>query len=117
MEANQRIMQHIRRCFSWIWGNLGTGSPQYADGYSGTGDALSGLGQLDEAENVLKQALTGHEKVLEPGHLGTLRVVHILIILYYGRGKPDEAEAMRKRAHAGYEKALGLDHPDTLANV
>lgn len=60
------------------------------------------------------QALTEYEKALEPDHPDTLRAVHNLGLLYYGRGRIKQAEEMWTRALAEYEKALEPDHPETL---
>ncbi|RYO11415.1 hypothetical protein AA0111_g12809 [Alternaria arborescens] len=68
-------------------------------------------GRLDEAEQILKWALEGFEKVLGPDHTSTLDTVNNLGILYADQGKLDEAEEMYQRALQGYETSFGSNHP------
>jgi tetratricopeptide (TPR) repeat protein len=68
-------------------------------------------GQLEEAENMWKQALTGYEKALEPDHLDILRVLGSLGLLYHERGQVEEAENTWKRA-----QGVGVRSPRYTSN-
>ena len=44
-------------------------------------------GKVEEAEKMLKQALAGYEKALEPDHPDPLQVIQNLGMLYYELGR------------------------------
>ncbi len=76
--------------------------------------ALLKQGLLNEAEPVLRQALTLHEQVKGPEHLDTLALVNDLAGLLQALENLKEAEPLYRRALAGFERAHGPDHADTL---
>jgi Tetratricopeptide repeat len=63
-------------------------------------------GKYEEAEQMGRRALEGHEKVLTSEHLDTLRNVSILTAVLGAQRKYEEGEQMGRRALEGYEKVL-----------
>jgi hypothetical protein len=63
---------------------------------------------------LLRDALAGRRKVLEPDHLHTLRSVHDLCLLLVDRGRLKEAEALALEYEHGIPCALSPKHPDNV---
>lgn len=74
-------------------------------------------GKHEEAESMLRQALSGYEKTLGAQHSDTLRNVSGLGVMLDKMGRHGEAESVLRRAQSGYEKALGAKHPDTIGTA
>lgn len=64
-----------------------------------------GRGEVEEAEKMLKRALAGFKKVLEPDHPNTLLVLRNLELLYSKRADFGKAKTLPKRENMGYGKA------------
>ena len=74
-------------------------------------------GRYKVAEEMIRRALEGREKVLGVEHPDTLISVNDLALVLGCQGKYEAAKEMNRRALEGYEKALGVEHPVTLTSV
>ncbi|KIM89575.1 hypothetical protein PILCRDRAFT_1920 [Piloderma croceum F 1598] len=83
----------------------------------GISQYLWSRGRYSEAETLSRRALAGTEILLGPQHLGTLRAVHQLAIVYDSQGRYKEAETLYGRVLKGRQKLLGSKHMDTLGTV
>ena len=81
------------------------------------GDFLHSDGRYYESKTMHQTVLTHREKVLGPGHPGTLASINGLGNILFSQGKYEEAEAMHQGELEGYQKVLGPEHPDTLTSV
>ena len=71
-------------------------------------------GKYEQAEPLLKRALTIRKKQFGPEHLNTATTLNNLAALYYSQGKYEQAEPLLKRALTILEEQLGLEHPTTV---
>lgn len=76
----------------------GTRTPDYANAQTQLGLALLQLGRLDEAENVLRAAVSLDESVFGRGHRETGHAIWGLAMALQKNGKPDEAAPQLQRA-------------------
>ncbi|KAI8686582.1 NACHT domain-containing protein [Fusarium keratoplasticum] len=89
----------------------------FCDTQSLLGSVLRYQGKYEEAEQMNRRALEGHEKVLGREHPHTLGSISNLGLVLQYQGKYEEAEQMHRRALEARERVLGREHPDTLASV
>eukprot|EP00940_MAST-03C_sp_MAST-3C-sp2_P000261 g261.t1 len=75
---------------------------------------LFDLGKTNEAERLLRRALTAREKHLGDMHVDTISVVEILGALLFSKGRLDEAEPLLKRSLQFCKTTLGTRHLLTL---
>jgi tetratricopeptide (TPR) repeat protein len=71
----------------------------------------------DLAEQTIRRALEGWEKVLGKEHPSTLTGVSNLAAVLQHQKKYKEAERMNRQTLEGRERVLGKEHPDTLISV
>ncbi|KAI7227081.1 hypothetical protein KC330_g8557 [Hortaea werneckii] len=81
------------------------------------GRALSEQGKYEAAEDKIRQALRGRERVLGNEHPDTLRSVDSLASVLANQGKYEAAEEASRRALEAREKVLGKEHLDTIESV
>ena len=118
VKTDREIIQHINRCskltLAYISSIGGRSENEFTEEWEVFGSIFHRQGQTSEAEKMLKRALAGYEKALEPDHPDTLAVVQNLGTLYHGRGKLDEAEKMLSRALTGYETIMDSEDKKLL---
>jgi len=73
---------------------------------------LKNLGQLKEAEELLRRALASYEKNFEPDHPEIAISCSNLATVLKNMGQLKEAEELLRRARASYEKNFEPDHPN-----
>ena len=100
-------------------GSICAESESTLDLIANLGLCLRGLGQLDEAESLLRRAVAGRVHVSGPEHPKTLTAVSNLGGLLTDVGAPHEheADALLRRAIAGRTEVLGANHGRTLNSV
>ncbi|KAI7205155.1 hypothetical protein KC365_g17711, partial [Hortaea werneckii] len=81
------------------------------------GTVLSHHGKYEAAEDKIRQALRGRERVLGNEHPDTLSSVNSLALVLADQGKYEAAEDKIRQALRGRERVLGNEHPDTLSSV
>jgi len=74
------------------------------------------LGNYEQAEAQLREALTLHEQNLFALDQRTLKARNQLGLLLLRRAKPEEAEQMLLAAQRGHEELYGVDSPRALEN-
>ena len=74
-------------------------------------------GKVDEAEEMLHQALAGFEKKGEKHRFSVADTAHHLGALFHVSGKTAKAEEMYLQALHEGEKVMGADHPHTLKTI
>jgi len=72
------------------------------------------LNRYDEAELLLKQAITIYRTVLGIEHFNGAQSLGNLALLYHKQGKYKEAEPLYQQALVICEKVLGMSHPETV---
>jgi len=72
-----------------------------------------GQTRFDEAETLLKRALTLRERALGRGHADVAITLAALARHYRDRGRLSEAAALYRQALTMLEKTLGPEHPET----
>jgi tetratricopeptide (TPR) repeat protein len=75
------------------------------------------LGELKEAEKVIRDCLKFREDNLGDKHRDTLSCINLLGNIVRGQGKYDEAESLYRSCLAACEDTKGPKHPDTLNAV
>ena len=81
------------------------------------GNALSALGRLAEAEEVVRANLASATALHGAGHRNTLGTTMNLGLLLEGQGKVDEAAALYAALVEAQRASLGPEHRDTLATA
>jgi len=79
--------------------------------------ALQNIGQLEEAEQLSREALEGRRRVLKDDHRSTLFTMSDLGWILAEREKFDEAIALSREALDRRARLLGPDDPDTLQSM
>ncbi|MFO0837814.1 MAG: serine/threonine-protein kinase [Phycisphaerae bacterium] len=73
--------------------------------------------KLEEAESLLRAALTESRQILGVTHLDTLTAASVLGVVLQTMKRYDEAEQLQREALAGHVQALGPEHPKTLKTM
>ena len=81
-----------------------------ARGLTGLGTALLRLGDLDEAEKLMRRALALYERELGSSHPQTAKTLYSLAACLARKGNFADAEAAYHRALVIYRQAYGDDH-------
>jgi hypothetical protein len=68
---------------------------------------------LEEARDLLRNALASAEKTFEPGHPSIARSQSNLAMVLKGLGQLEEARDLLRKAHRAYLSRFGPDHPGT----
>ncbi len=110
------LLPHALACSKWVL-LLRQKKLEGARLLSGTGHYLCKRAQYEEAESLLKQALSIHQEQLGASHPLTAQSLHNLALLYLVQGRYKEAEPLYRRALPIYEDLLGASHPQTAAIV
>jgi CHAT domain-containing protein len=103
-----------------VRGRLGEQNAHYAAAISWVASSQQSLGQLAEAEPLLKQALEIYEKVHRPGHPDIATAINNLGFQHQAMGRYEEAEQHYKRALDMRERTEPTDQlavADSLNNV
>ncbi|MGA7241337.1 MAG: tetratricopeptide repeat protein, partial [Bryobacteraceae bacterium] len=106
-----------QRAFAWRLRTAEEMDPPRLKCMGGMGRAHHGLGNLAEAETLLRRALETQEVVLGAEHPDTLTSVNNLAELLRSKGDFDAAEPLCRRALDASERVLGREDPDTLLSV
>ena len=91
--------------------------PEASQLLNNAGTYLSQSAQYEQAEFLLKHALTIRERVLGPDHPETAQSLYDLAWFYHDRHKYKQAEPLYERALAMRERILGPDHPRTVESL
>jgi hypothetical protein len=113
----ERLDQSLVLCWrvlDWRKKALGPDHTSTLSTVNNLGTLYEARGNLVDAEEMYRRALTGCEKALGPDHTSTLTMVNNLADLYRSQGKQVEAEETYQRALTGKDRALGPDHTSTL---
>ncbi|CAK9093427.1 Kinesin light chain (KLC) [Durusdinium trenchii] len=98
-----------------LWERLrDTRSPEILTSLNNLAVLLKAEGQLPEAEELYRQALSGRRRALGDLHPDTLTSINNLATLLASTGRSDEAETLYFEALEGCRKTLGEDDLDTL---
>jgi serine/threonine protein kinase len=81
------------------------------------GEAYRDLGQYQNAERQLNEALRLKREALGDDHPDTLKTISLLGAVYQAQLRYDEADSMYQQALNGQRKALGDHHPSTLVTM
>lgn len=73
--------------------------------------------QYEQAEPLLRRALTIREKLLGPDHPNLIPFLNNLALFYSEQNRYVQAEPIFQRALEVQEKVLGLGHPDVAQNL
>jgi tetratricopeptide (TPR) repeat protein len=114
--ACERLLPHALTCATWI-GQAPNSSPEAPRLLNHAGYYLDERARYEEAEPLLKRALTIHEQQLGATHPHTAASLSMLARLYLHQGKYGEAEPLWQRALAISEQQLGAQHPDTALSL
>lgn len=71
-------------------------------------------GKLEEAEDMQRKVLQGHEELLGREHPNTLGSLCNLATTFYELQRYSDALALYQQAYDGFLKALGVHHPRTV---
>jgi tetratricopeptide (TPR) repeat protein len=74
---------------------------------------LQDLGQLEEARDLLREALASAEKTFEPGHPSIATHQSNLALVLQDLGQLEEARDLLREAYRAYLTRFGPDHPPT----
>ncbi|MGW9436994.1 tetratricopeptide repeat protein [Streptomyces sp. NPDC055607] len=96
---------------------LGDGHITVAADKAALAPVLVGLGELDEAEDLLKAALDVVERHYGPHHYETAVAVGNLAALRFRQGRHEESGALFLRCLRGKEAALGEGHPESAVTL
>ena len=83
---------------------------QRAEALARLGEVLLPLGDLDEAEKLMRQALAIHEHELGSSHPQTAKTLFRLAIYLAGKGDLSGAETAHRRVLSIYRQAYGENH-------
>ncbi len=109
----ERWIPHALVCATWIKREQLI-FPLAASMLNDTGSYLNEQGKYEQAEPLLKQALSIREQQLRPGHSDIAESLNNLGWLYFLQGKDEQAEPLLKRALLIFEQDSGPEHPDTV---
>lgn len=84
---------------------------------SNLGSLLQGLGKLDQAEAMFREAADLQRKVLGPDDPGTLTSLNNLALSLQMQGRAAEAEPYLRDVLAAERRVNGDEHPDTLTSI
>ncbi len=87
------------------------GHPSIARSQSNLAMVLQDLGQLEEARDLLRQALASAEKSFEPGHPSIARSQSNLAMVLQDLGQLEEARDLLRQALVSNEKSFEPGHP------
>lgn len=94
--------------------NLGPDHPDTLTAMYEAGDMQCAVGNLEVAEEMLREALAGRERLLGRDHPDTLTVAHALGIVLTNLGRPAEALALHEDVTERRARTLGADDEDTM---
>lgn len=94
--------------------NLGPDDPATLTAVYQAGDMQCAVGNLELAEEMLRDAVAGQERVLGRDHSDTLTTAQALGVVLTGLGRPAEAQALHQDVSERRARALGSKHKDTL---
>ncbi|HZR38642.1 MAG TPA: FxSxx-COOH system tetratricopeptide repeat protein [Ktedonobacteraceae bacterium] len=112
----QSLLPHANRCAELIELYQFT-SPEAGHLLTHAGLYLLERSQSEQAESLLKAALSIREQTLGPEHLDTIATLDILGNLYSTHGHYSEAETLLQRALSIREQQLGPQHPDVATTL
>ncbi|WP_433471482.1 tetratricopeptide repeat protein [Saccharomonospora azurea] len=96
------------------YANLGPDHPDTLTAVYEAGDLQCAVGNLELAEQMLREALAGRERVLGRDHPDTLLAAQALGVVLTGLGRPAEAQALHDDVAERRERSLGAGHESTL---
>jgi hypothetical protein len=68
------------------------------------------------AENLLRRALTGRERILGADHPSTLLCVSVMGLFFATQDRLEEAEKFLRQAYEGRKRVQGETHKETMLN-
>jgi eukaryotic-like serine/threonine-protein kinase len=74
-------------------------------------------GRYADAEKLLREANTGNQRVLGPGHVATLENLRYLATCLETEGKYEEADKVQRETLETARKSLGREHVETLLSM
>ncbi|MBN8481721.1 MAG: serine/threonine protein kinase [Xanthomonadales bacterium] len=95
-----------------------SGQPQrrdYAISLANLGLLERRLGELDKAEDLLREAVALNRRIHEGAHPDTATTMQLLGVLLSERGASDEAEVLLRASHEALVKLHGNEHKSTIA--
>ena len=96
---------------------LGEDHPDTISSINNLGSILSERGKLEEAEELLREAVKAMRAKLGEDHPHTIRSVSNLGNVLHDRGRLEEAEELKREALQAMRAKLGEDHPDTISSI
>jgi tetratricopeptide (TPR) repeat protein len=105
------LLQYIAEL---LYRRLGPDHPDLLAALYQAGDMQCGVGNLELAEQMLRHALTGQERVLGRDHPDTLTTAQALGITLTRLDRPAEAQALHEDVSERRTRAFGAAHEDTL---
>jgi len=97
-----------------IFATLDPSDPRVVELKGQRAAVISNLGRRDEAESLLRAALSASERLRGPEHNETLAIVNNLGFTLHDLGRVAEAVPLYNRVVEARTRALGPDHPGTL---
>jgi tetratricopeptide (TPR) repeat protein len=105
------LLHHVARL---TYQNLGPDHPDTLTAVYEAGDMQCAVGNLELAEEMLRNALAGRERVLGRDHPDTLTVAQALGVVLTNLRRPAEALALHEDVSERRARALGTGHKDTM---
>ena len=107
----------FREVVNHFEGLYGGEHPAVADALDALGTCLGELGQLQEAETVLRRALAIRERTLGTLHDDTANNLHNLANIISDRGKLEESLRLYAQAVEIWQEVEGPEHPDVATGL
>ncbi|KAI9824171.1 MAG: hypothetical protein M1826_007429 [Phylliscum demangeonii] len=112
----RKLLPHIKRCDEQYM-KIGISALERVEESIEFGRVFSENAEREKAEEIEKQVLETHERVLGPEHPETLRSMSILALTYAEQGRWDDAKKLQVQNLEIHKRVLGPEHPDTLASM